>query len=346
MASATQHQQGTELLAKDLILADMQHFGESLWRNEEVGEKRFEFFITLLTAVAGGLVALGSAEHGPKGYLFRSVAGLSSLAVLILGFLSYLRMIQRNRVRDEYQDTLRFLRQRYVTLCPELQVRSYEVPFRRPSSGRLLGRSGYAETLAIINGIVLVATLVLLANASVLVATICGSGFALLLWQHATKQEHTPAEYFRAGVGAIIVNAEGLVIGGERMNAAGSWQFPQGGMELGEDPLEAAYREIDEETGLSRDDLDELEKFPSLVAYELPPSFRSSKTGRGQVQQWFFFKVKASAEGQQLICRSGEYRTLSWCSFREIATQAVGFKKPVYDQLLRFYEQRIVKGRS
>jgi hypothetical protein len=82
------------------------------------------------------------------------------------------------------------------------------------------------------------------------------------------------------------------------------------------------------------------------LAYELPPSYRSSKTGRGQVQQWFFFKLEASAEGKVLICRSREYQGLAWHSFEEVATKSVEFKKPVYDQLVRFYAHETSKGWS
>ena len=65
-----------------------------------------------------------------------------------------------------------------------------------------------------------------------------------------------PAQYFRAGAGALIVNADGHVLAIERADIAGAWQLPQGGLDASEEPLRAAYREIAEETGIQESDLE------------------------------------------------------------------------------------------
>src|SRR5687768_11463783 len=96
-----------------------------------------------------------------------------------------------------------------------------------------------------------------------------------------------PPEYFRAGVGAVIVGGDGRLFVFERRDVAGAWQFPQGGLERGERPVDAVYREIREETGIRRRALRLLARHPELLAYELPPRARSKKTGLGQVQYWF-----------------------------------------------------------
>src|SRR5438874_5948950 len=65
-----------------------------------------------------------------------------------------------------------------------------------------------------------------------------------------------PAQYFRAGVGAVIVNSKGLVLAMERVDIPGAWQLPQGGIERSEEPLRAAFREVAEETGIPESDLE------------------------------------------------------------------------------------------
>jgi hypothetical protein len=133
---------------KDLLLADLDHFGESLWRNEEVGEIRLSFFIGVVTAVATGLVWLSRDVAGGQdlGSGELSLIGSAALAVLlVLGLLSYLRMLQRNAVSDEYKETMHEIRRRYALLCPSLA--GYRVPPERKRSWRERWfRGGYAET--------------------------------------------------------------------------------------------------------------------------------------------------------------------------------------------------------
>src|ERR1043166_1938416 len=117
---------------KDLLLADLEHFGESLLRNEEMGEKRFNFFITLVTAVAAGLITLYSSEKLNDEKLkilkdqFPTIVAYSCAGLLIVGLMSYLRILHRNHVSDEYKKTGQFIRERYAALCGGLE--DYEVP--------------------------------------------------------------------------------------------------------------------------------------------------------------------------------------------------------------------------
>lgn len=99
-----------------------------------------------------------------------------------------------------------------------------------------------------------------------------------------------PSQYFRAGVGAVILNGCGTVFAIERKAAPGSWQLPQGGLDAGEDPLQGIFREVFEETGIKQGDLKLLGQYPEPLAYELPAEYRKPKTGRGQVQYWFLFR--------------------------------------------------------
>ena len=99
-------------------------------------------------------------------------------------------------------------------------------------------------------------------------------------------------QYFRAGVGAVIIDGIGQVLAFERSDIANHWQMPQGGLKKHEEPLEAAYREVEEETGIHYSQLELVGNYPEPLAYELPSHARNRKTGRGQVQYWFLFKLK------------------------------------------------------
>jgi putative (di)nucleoside polyphosphate hydrolase len=149
-----------------------------------------------------------------------------------------------------------------------------------------------------------------------------------------------PSQYFRAGVGAVIVDARGRVLVGERRKRAGAWQFPQGGIESGESPDEAVYREIEEETGLGRRDLKLLARHPVWLCYELPARLQSGKTGLGQAQRWFLFRLKA----RRLLALPAdhpEFRRFAWISFNSAVRRAVAFRRPIYRALREAFASRI-----
>jgi putative (di)nucleoside polyphosphate hydrolase len=139
-----------------------------------------------------------------------------------------------------------------------------------------------------------------------------------------------PPAYFRAGVGAVIVDSRGRLLLFERNDISGSWQFPQGGLDRGERPLDGVYREIEEETAIKRRALTLLHRYPGLLAYEVPRRSRSKKTGLGQVQYWFLFLHKGGAIS---IPRDTEFRSVTTVSFRTAVARVVGFKRPLYRQL-------------
>ncbi len=145
--------------ATDFLIADLNHFGESLWRNEDVGEKRFNFLITWVTAVIAGIVALHT--HGEKigKFTLLSITNGALAGIFILGLLTYMRMLQRNRVTDQYQRTLKYIRNQLLILNPSLT--EYSVPQPLRAGGWKWFRGGLAETVGAIDAVLLYVLLIL-----------------------------------------------------------------------------------------------------------------------------------------------------------------------------------------
>jgi len=98
---------------------------------------------------------------------------------------------------------------------------------------------------------------------------------------------------FRAGVVAVVTNSRGEVLAFERCDVPGAWQLPQGGIDVGESPRDAAWRELGEETGLGPDDVDLIDEHPDWVVYEFPDQIRSAGKRLGQAQRWYLFRVRS-----------------------------------------------------
>jgi len=137
-------------------------------------------------------------------------------------------------------------------------------------------------------------------------------------------------QYFRAGVGAAIIDDVGRVLAFERADVPGQWQLPQGGLGPDESPEDAVWREIREETGLEASRLRLLGRYPEPLAYELPEQARRPKTGRGQVHYWFFLRlVGVDVE----LPADGEFVGWRWEPFEQLAEEAVPFRRPIYRRL-------------
>jgi putative (di)nucleoside polyphosphate hydrolase len=142
---------------------------------------------------------------------------------------------------------------------------------------------------------------------------------------------------YRPNVGIILMRSDGSVFWARRVSRDG-WQFPQGGMNTDETPIEAMYRELREETGLESHHVDILGATPGWLRYRLPR--RSIRTDSkpvciGQKQVWFLLKLNADESQVCLdLTDKPEFDTWRWVDFWYPGDNVVHFKRDVYVQAL------------
>lgn len=143
---------------------------------------------------------------------------------------------------------------------------------------------------------------------------------------------NTNGNFFRANVGALIINRSGEILVFERSDVKDAWQMPQGGLESNELPLDGVLREIKEETAIPAEKLQLLAEASEWLAYELPEQYRTSKTGRGQVQKWFLFRFAGTDE--DIRPDQTEFNAWRWVDSQTLLQSAVAFRRPIYQRLL------------
>jgi putative (di)nucleoside polyphosphate hydrolase len=146
---------------------------------------------------------------------------------------------------------------------------------------------------------------------------------------------------YRPNVGVVLFNAEGLVWLGRRAGASGPtiWQFPQGGVDKGEDLLVAARRELQEETGVVSADL--LARIPGWITYDFPPGFQGSKVAkgwRGQRQAWFAMRFTGAESEIDLEAHPPiEFDQWRWAHLDEALDTIVDFKRDAYAKVVQAF---------
>jgi putative (di)nucleoside polyphosphate hydrolase len=150
------------------------------------------------------------------------------------------------------------------------------------------------------------------------------------------------SQFFRAGVGVVVLNRQDEVLVLERSDVRGAWQFPQGGMREGEEPDQAVYRELEEETGLRQSQVCLIKKASQPLVYELPPHYRSIKTGRGQVHYWYLFRLTAGTD-KITLGEKKEFKAWQWLTWEELLKRVDDFRKEVYMVLRREFSKQVLK---
>ena len=153
---------------------------------------------------------------------------------------------------------------------------------------------------------------------------------------------------YRQNVGICLFNKKGKVWLGERPLSATDkkhgienyvWQLPQGGVDAGEDAVGAAYRELEEETGVTSARL--LAMTPHWIAYDFPAGYnrgRNSKRWRGQRQKWAAMLFEGDEDEIVLDAHEQiEFIAWDWVKIEKIPDLVVPFKRGIYRELVAAY---------
>jgi len=149
---------------------------------------------------------------------------------------------------------------------------------------------------------------------------------------------------YRPNVGLALFSKKGHLLLGRRTGVRKdetryAWQMPQGGIDRGETPFEAAIRELGEETGLEARHVELLEEVEPWLYYDFPPALKARLSGPyfGQRQKWFAFRVTGSDTDVRLDGHTPEFDAWRWAELSEAPDLVIPFKQPVYAEVaLRF----------
>lgn len=146
------------------------------------------------------------------------------------------------------------------------------------------------------------------------------------------------SEGFRANVGIVLANARGEVLWARRVGQD-AWQFPQGGIQEGESPKQALFRELQEEVGLTENDVEVIGSTRGWLRYRLPQRLlrRDSKPlCIGQKQKWFLLRMLADDDA---VTFDNDYKPefdhWRWVSYWYPLGQVISFKREVYRRALK-----------
>jgi putative (di)nucleoside polyphosphate hydrolase len=152
------------------------------------------------------------------------------------------------------------------------------------------------------------------------------------------------SSFFRAATAAVIIDNNGRVLAFERSDIPGAWQFPQGGLNQGEPPIEGVLREIFEETGIAEQRLELLSEHPDWIAYELPDHVPAKKKFRGQVQKWFLFRFKGRDKDIDLSrATDDEFCNWRWMNMSEVIDLTIPFRRRTYHKIAEGFSQWLAK---
>ncbi len=148
---------------------------------------------------------------------------------------------------------------------------------------------------------------------------------------------HASALPYRPAAGIMLLNREGKVWVGQRLDSTlEAWQMPQGGLDDGEDAEAGALRELEEETGVSRD-LVEIVARSRELTYDLPHDLVGKLwrgRWRGQRQIWFLMRFLGQDADVRIDTKEPEFRAWKWVEPTTIPEFIVPFKRELYEAVL------------
>ncbi len=146
------------------------------------------------------------------------------------------------------------------------------------------------------------------------------------------KYENLP---FRSGVGIVVLNRNNKVFVAKRIdNPKNFWQMPQGGVDTGESYIDAAYRELKEETSIENVEL--IKELEGFTTYKLPPQLLGiiwKGKFKGQQQKWFLMKFLGTDNEIDIKTKNPEFLEWKWINLENITDLVVDFKLHVYEEV-------------
>lgn len=143
--------------------------------------------------------------------------------------------------------------------------------------------------------------------------------------------DHLP---FRPCVGAMLVNPAGLVFVGQRLDSGSdAWQMPQGGVDPGEDPDVAVFRELGEEIGIAPHHASLIRRSAGHFDYDLPDHLMGKMWGgryRGQRQRWYLLRFEGQDSDVNIATSHPEFRAWQWVEPVRLVDLIVPFKRQLY----------------
>ena len=139
----------------------------------------------------------------------------------------------------------------------------------------------------------------------------------------------------RLGVGIVLINSENKIFVGRRIdNPVNSWQMPQGGVDKNENLLNAAFRELREETGVKNVKL--IKEIDTWLTYDLPKNLLGKLWNgkyRGQRQRWFVMRFIGKDEEVNVKTKNAEFKEWKWIAVDQLTNVAVDFKLQIYKKI-------------
>ncbi len=153
---------------------------------------------------------------------------------------------------------------------------------------------------------------------------------------------------YRPCVGLMLLNPRGQVFVAQRVDVRGAaWQMPQGGIDAGESPREAALRELREEIGTDAAEI--LAESAHWHRYDLPRHLIPRVWGgryRGQTQKWFALVFRGRDADIDLEAHDPEFKCWCWADLERLPGMIVPFKRDVYDQVIEEFRPVVERLRA
>lgn len=147
---------------------------------------------------------------------------------------------------------------------------------------------------------------------------------------------------YRPCVGVVLIGPDVRVFAGQRLdNPNDAWQMPQGGVDKGETPTDAALRELEEEIGAPPRLVELLRETTGWLDYDLPPELVGKLWGgkyRGQTQKWFAARFLGADSDIDIATAHPEFRSWAWMTPATLIEKIVPFKRAVYERVFAEFD--------